>query len=71
MNQLSCEIDTPVGRNGIKAIFKGNEDGPTIAFRADFDALPVHEQNDVPIVQKMMVVCMLVVMMDIPLVLQK
>lgn len=48
VNQLSCEIDTPVGRNGIKAIFKGNEDGPTIAFRADFDALPVHEQNDVP-----------------------
>lgn len=48
VNQLSCEIDTPVGRNGIKAIFKCNEDGPTIPFRADFDALPVYEQNDVP-----------------------
>ncbi|MDU3266552.1 MAG: amidohydrolase, partial [Staphylococcus sp.] len=51
LNQLShldCEIVSPVGRNGIKATFKGKENGPTIAFRADFDALPVQELNDVP-----------------------
>ena len=48
LSQLSCNIETPVGRNGIKATFKGAEDGPTIAFRADFDALPVQELNDVP-----------------------
>lgn len=48
LSQLSCDIQTPVGRNGIKATFKGKADGPTIAFRADFDALPVQELNDVP-----------------------
>lgn len=48
LSQLSCDIQTPVGRNGIKATFKGKGEGPTIAFRADFDALPVQELNDVP-----------------------
>lgn len=51
LNQLShldCEIESPIGRNGIKATFKGKENGPTVAFRADFDALPVQELNDVP-----------------------
>ena len=46
LNQLShldCEIESPIGRNGIKATFKGKENGPTVAFRADFDALPVQE----------------------------
>ena len=65
LSQLSCDIQTPVGRNGIKATFKGKADGPTIAFRADFDALPVQELNDVPYKSKMMGVCMRVVMMDI------
>lgn len=48
LSQLSCDIETPVGRNGIKATFKGTGQGPTIAFRADFDALPIQELNDVP-----------------------
>lgn len=43
LKQLSCDITEPVGRNGIVATFKGNGDGPTIALRADFDALPVEE----------------------------
>lgn len=48
LSQYSCVIETPIGRNGIKATFKGNGDGPTIALRADFDALPIDELNDVP-----------------------
>lgn len=48
LRQLDCEIEAPVGRNGIKATFKGAEQDPVIAFRADFDALPVQELNDVP-----------------------
>ncbi|HFJ5345541.1 TPA: M20 family metallopeptidase [Staphylococcus aureus] len=48
LSQLSCDIETPIGRNGIKATFKGLGTGPTIALRADFDALPVEELNDVP-----------------------
>lgn len=63
LSQLSCDIVTPVGRNGIKATFKGSENGPTIAFRADFDALPVQELNDVPYRSKTRAVCMHVVMM--------
>ena len=67
LNQLShldCEIVSPVGRNGIKATFKGKENS-TIAFRADFDALPVQELNDVPYKSKTMVLCMHVVTMVI------
>ncbi|WP_251943440.1 M20 family metallopeptidase [Staphylococcus sp. Marseille-Q5304] len=48
LSQLSCDIQAPVGRNGIIATFKGRGDGPTIALRADFDALPIEELADVP-----------------------
>ena len=43
LKQWSCDITEPVGRNGIVATFNGTGDGPTIALRADFDALPVEE----------------------------
>ncbi|MDU9416927.1 M20 family metallopeptidase [Staphylococcus lloydii] len=43
LKQWSCDITEPVGRNGIVAKFNGTGDGPTIALRADFDALPVEE----------------------------
>lgn len=36
------------GAYGIVARIKGQQDGPCIAFRADFDALPVPELNDLP-----------------------
>ena len=35
-----------VGRNGILAIFKGENEGNTILLRADTDALPIQEIND-------------------------
>ncbi|MBO1222033.1 MULTISPECIES: M20 family metallopeptidase [Staphylococcus] len=46
LSQLSCEVRSPVGRNGIVATFTGHDDGPTIALRADFDALPIDELTD-------------------------
>ncbi|MCL9661051.1 amidohydrolase [Paenibacillus hunanensis] len=42
------EVRTGVGEGGVIADLKGAQPGPTIAFRADFDALPIHEENDVP-----------------------
>ena len=69
LSQLSCDIETPIGRNGIKATFKGLGTGPTIALRADFDALPVEELNDVPYKSKIQDVCMRVGMMVIQILL--
>ncbi len=42
-----------VGGNGIVAVLKGiNPDKKTVALRADFDALPVHEETDLPFCSK-------------------
>ncbi len=41
-------VQTGVGRTGIKAVLKGGRPGPVIALRADMDALPVEERNDLP-----------------------
>lgn len=41
------DIREHVGGRGVVAKLHGKKPGPTIAFRADFDALPIHEENDV------------------------
>jgi amidohydrolase len=46
--RLGLEVKTGVGGNGVVATLYGTEPGRTVAIRADFDALPIHEQNDVP-----------------------
>lgn len=46
--KLGHEVRKNVGGNGVLAYLKGDKPGPTIALRADFDALPIHEQTDVP-----------------------
>ena len=45
---LGVEIRTGVGGNGIVARVKGGRPGKTVALRADFDALPIQDQKDVP-----------------------
>lgn len=45
---LGLEVRTEVGGRGVVATLKGGQPGKTVALRADFDALPIHEENDVP-----------------------
>lgn len=40
------EIISDLAGNGIAFIFKGKDEGKTILFRSELDALPIHEQNN-------------------------
>lgn len=42
------DVETGIGKNGIVASLKVGEGGSAIGLRADFDALPIQEQNDLP-----------------------
>jgi len=47
------DIQTNIGNGlGIIVTIKGGQPGKTIALRADFDALPIHEETDVPFKSK-------------------
>jgi amidohydrolase len=48
LKNLGLEVQTGVAHTGVIGVLKGNKPGPTIALRADMDALPVVEQTDVP-----------------------
>ncbi|MBA8759745.1 amidohydrolase [Staphylococcus schleiferi subsp. coagulans] len=48
LQKLNFQIDAHVGQNGILARILGEEPSPTIALRADFDALPIDDLKDVP-----------------------
>ncbi|MDF0725976.1 M20 family metallopeptidase [Cytobacillus sp. S13-E01] len=50
--ELGHEVRTGVGERGVVAKLVGKKPGPTIALRADFDALPIHEETDVPFKSK-------------------
>ena len=48
LRQLGLEPRTGVGRTGVLARITGGKPGKTVLLRADMDALPILEANDVP-----------------------
>ncbi len=52
LQSLGIEVKTKVGITGVVGILKGDKPGPVIALRADMDALPVEEVNDLPFASK-------------------
>ena len=52
LQSLGIEVKTKVGVTGVVGILKGDKPGPVIALRADMDALPVEEINDLPFASK-------------------
>jgi amidohydrolase len=52
LESLGIEVQTKVGVTGVVGILKGDKPGPVVALRADMDALPVEEKNDLPYASK-------------------
>jgi amidohydrolase len=52
LKSLGIEVQTKVGVTGVVGILKGEKPGPVVALRADMDALPVEEKNDLPFASK-------------------
>jgi amidohydrolase len=48
LKHLGLQVETGVAHTGVVGFLKGGRPGPTIAIRADMDALPVTEKTDVP-----------------------
>lgn len=46
--KLGLDVKEGVGERGVVATLKGGKSGPTVALRADFDALPIQDEKDVP-----------------------
>lgn len=48
LRNLGIDVTTEVAHTGVIGILKGGHPGPTVALRADMDALPVKERVDLP-----------------------
>jgi amidohydrolase len=48
LRAMGLEARTGVGRTGVVATIKGGKPGKSVLLRADMDALPIQEENDVP-----------------------
>lgn len=46
LKSLGIDVQTGVAKTGVVGILKGNKPGKVVALRADIDALPVTERND-------------------------
>lgn len=48
LQSLGLEVETGVAHTGVIGLLKGKKPGKVVALRADMDALPVEERNDLP-----------------------
>ncbi|WP_243292159.1 M20 family metallopeptidase [Bacillus sp. FJAT-47783] len=48
LTTLGIEVKTGVGGSGVVGIIRGGKPGKTVALRADFDALAIQDEKDVP-----------------------
>jgi amidohydrolase len=45
LNSWGLEVRTQVGGHGVIGLLKGGKEGPTVALRADMDALPIQDEK--------------------------
>jgi amidohydrolase len=48
LESLGLEVQTGIAKTGVVGLLKGDNPGKVVALRADIDALPVTERNDLP-----------------------
>ena len=48
LKALGLEVETEVAHTGVVGLLRGKRPGKVVALRADMDALPVEERNDLP-----------------------
>jgi amidohydrolase len=48
LRDLGLEVRYPVAKTGVVGVLRGGRPGGVVALRADMDALPIEERNDVP-----------------------
>lgn len=52
LKKLGLEVQEGIAHTGVVGVLKGGKPGPTVALRADMDALPVTERVDIPFASK-------------------
>ncbi len=52
LKSLGLEVQTGIAHTGVVAVLKGGKPGKVVALRADMDALPVFEKQDLPFASK-------------------
>lgn len=48
LSAIGLEVRTGIGQTGVVGLLEGANDGPTVLWRADMDALPIQEESEAP-----------------------